>query len=275
MLLPPQRIAEIIINKLQKGPISATNLILEINKVKKASSQAIYKALRILKKEEVVIWHKGEVSLTSMWINKMSRFFALAEYYYSSVPNYLNIKEGEKITYHFNDLIHLDQFGSHIFYSFLSIFKNNNEPVYVYNVHDWFYFFRPENENFLLDSMKSLKYKSLVLLGGNTSFDRLIKKQLSSEFVQCHLLDSPLFGKDNYYFNIFNDFVVEIFLHQDIARDLNSLFYIYKNAEDISTERVNNLLRKAGKSRLVISHNHKKAEKLKKIYKKYFYIKNI
>ena len=121
MLLNDTSIEGLIFKCLDNGPIKTSLLLEKIRKERPhTTKQGTYLALRNLKKEEVVVVHNKHVSFNVRWLKNMENYFALAQRHYFEENvgqnNFLNLKDGEKITYSFNDTAQTDIFWWHALY---------------------------------------------------------------------------------------------------------------------------------------------------------------
>ena len=81
-----------------------------------------------------------------------------------------------------------------------------------------------------------------------------------------------MFKENNYYLNIFGDFLIEVWLDKEIADEVESLYRTATSFDEAAKEKIQKILARQGRMRLVISRNHKKATKLKRILAKDFAI---
>lgn len=132
-----------ILEILKTGPVNTVELI-KIIKKKRANTtkQGIYRVLRLLSKREVVVIHNKEVSLNIRWLNKMNKYYAIAQHYYFQrnigVGHFTNLQPGEKNKYTFRNLSLTDAFWNHIIYILLEI-TDSRENWFGYNSHAWFF----------------------------------------------------------------------------------------------------------------------------------------
>jgi hypothetical protein len=158
---PKRTIEQLLLETLQKGTDSASELIKKISIIRpKTTKQGVYRVLRKLRSEEKIVVHGKSISLSLHWIKNMSEFFSVAQFYYSpkisGSDSFLNVKEKDKIVYFFKNLNLLDSFWSHAFYMFNEIL-NPKEPIFIYNPHEWFAYARQETEQTLIKTMKEKK----------------------------------------------------------------------------------------------------------------------
>lgn len=72
---------------------------------------------------------------------------------------------------------------------------------------------------------------------------------------------------------MFGDFIIEAWIEKDVAEKVDTLF---KEAESFNEEfrtKLQEIVGKKSKTKITISLNKRKADKLKKKFGKYFYIK--
>lgn len=276
-ILKPASIEEYIVKTLQKQAFSGSELLAEIKKFRpRTTKQALYSALRKLTSAEIVVMHNMRISLSSIWITKMAEFFTLAKHFYTKTvttdEGFLNLEDGDRVTYSFKNPNITDIFWGHAV-DILCEITPLSEPYYIYDPHEWFMLAR-ETEAPLLKKIAMTDRQVLILVGGSTFLDKYIIKQFEGTAVQYHPTNELLFDKRNYYVNIFDDFIIEAYLDETTAKKIDDFYTtttVWDHEQEVSLKKI---IADEGKNKLVISRNRKKAEKLKKVFKKYFYIKN-
>lgn len=277
MIYSPKTIEEHILSQLQAGALGTVQLLAKIVEVRSGTTkQAFYQALRKLKEEEVVIVRSKRVSLSHLWIKKMSEYFERVQYSYLDIKQngeeYLNIEDGERISYTFKTYNHADIFWGHAF-GVLSKTINLNKPICIYNPHEWFMIARRDSEKALFDDITKGGRNLFVLVGNSDPLDQLIKLEFDGKFAQYHTLKNGLFQKENYYLNIFGEYLIEAQLDENISKDVDAI-YKKNTGGKISDETINELrllISKKGKNKITISKNKRKSDKLRAIFKKYFF----
>ncbi len=276
MINKPKTIEDYVLSTLQKGSVGTIPLLSQIQGVRPGTTkQAFYQALRKLKKEEVVVIYAKRVSLSNLWINKMSEYFTQAKRNYSSSESpsedFLALSDGEKISYTFRDPHTTDIFWGHAFHILAEQTRNN--PICIYNPHEWFIIAREESEKALFLDIKSRGQKLLVLIGNKNKIDIETGKWFDGNALQYFATEDKLFDKNNYYVNIFGDFIIEAWIDQTTADEIDTF---YKNNESMTEQSLKNLreiVSRKGKNKLTICKNKRKADKLRSIFKKYFLVK--
>lgn len=269
-------IENLICTLLQQGPIETVSLIARIQEVRpKTTKQGVYAALRHLRREEVVVMHHKKASFNVRWLKQAEQFLAIAEQHYVAEDlgrdNFLNLQDGEKIAYFFSSPAETDKFWGHALILLGESSVPGDEPAYLYNPHEWFFIARRESERECFDIITK-KRRLLLTASSRLPLDRAVANEFDGDRSQYHMLERPFFPKNNYYVNIVGDFIIEVWLDPGIAARVESL---YRGTEKVDADTAGELLEIVsgkGRSKLAISRNAKKAERLKKLLRKNFYI---
>ena len=274
-ILKPTSLDEYIIQLLQKKSLSGADLLTEIKKHRPtATKQALYAALRKLKSDEVVVMNNMQISLSSVWVIRMAEFFQTAKYMYtksvSQDDGFLNLADGEKISYSFADAHTADVFWGHAFHLFTEIFPVDRS-LYIYNPHQWFIIAREESEKTLFKSISQTGRRVYVLAGARDDIDVHIASEFNQENTQYHATADTVFEKRNYYINTIGDFIIEAYLDEEVTTRVDQFYKKTKVLNHETHKQLEELVKNSGKTKLVISRNSKKAAKLQKKIGNYFH----
>lgn len=268
-------IEEYILFLLKEGPLKITEVIEKIKRLRpKTTKQGVYYIIRLLKKAEVLVTHKKMVSLNTVWLKKLAAFVSLAENSYLESDNYgggiRQLKNGDKIQYNFKNSLLTDVFWNHIIFQIEAV--TANEPFIAYNPHSWFFLAHPDNEIQVRDLFVSNKRQYLVMAGHKNTLDLSVKQYFDNKLSQYYAQEKALFKKENYYLNIIGNFIVEVWIDQKIEKEIDKFYILYKECGEIEKDKFRQILKDRGKTKLVISRDHNKAEKLKKQLLKPFWL---
>ena len=266
-LVKPKNIEENLLFLLKMGPQKCLDLVAKIKEIRpQTTKQAVYCALRILRDQENIIIAKGTASLNLSWLNEMTNFFESAKGSYvknSNDGSFLRLADKERIKYYFQTVEKADIFWTHATYVLIEQLIDR-EPVFFYNPHEWFLLARNKNEQALIDSFTHKNHPFLLTAGGSTPLDKHIASGFDGTKSQYNMLAKPMFKENNYYLNIFGDFLIEVWLDKEIADEVEKLYQTATSFDENAKEKIQKILSRQGRMRLVISRNHKKATKLKK-----------
>jgi hypothetical protein len=270
----PESIEDHILILLQSGSLSSVELIEEIKKRRpKTTKQGVYLILKRLKKEEIIVIHNKQVSLSTVWLTDMEEFFSKANYSAKSVTTpgnaYLGLRDGEKLQYFFKNPILTDAFWSHVF---LTLFEATSPrlPVLIYNPHEWFILVRRENESELFKRIHARGQELAILAGGKTTLDKIAQEYLKETNCMYSMLDAPLFPKNNYYINVIGDFVIEVWLDKHIMNQVESFYKSHEVCRDEEIKTLQAILMQKGKNKFSITKSKRKADDIRRKFKKYF-----
>lgn len=275
-LLKPKRIEDLIVERLAKGPLRATKLVLEIQRLRHhTTKQAVYAALRQQKAREEVVVYKGTAALNITWLNRLTRFATNAKLHYTSGEatgdDITNLSPGDRITYHFQNPLKADVFWTHAFY-LLAEQAPHSEPVYLYNPHEWFLLARHENETEVIRTVTNQGRQFLLLAGHSTPLDKYVRQYFDGERGQYHTLPRPHFKKNNYYLNVFGNVLLEVWLDKKMSNAIDDFYQRSAAWNGEAGEHLTAILKQNRRLRITISHNKTKAEAYKKFCRKFFYI---
>jgi hypothetical protein len=269
----PQSIEEVVLASLGNKALTGEALLLKAQIIKPSfTKQALYQLLRKLIDRETVVKHGKQFSLSHIWILKMNDFFSLAQKQYGigeqGGNDFFALNDGDKISYSFKSPAEADKFWGHAFNILAGTLKD--EPLYIYNPHEWFFFARKESETFLFNKLQKQNQQVWLLCGGATALDKYTAKYFDGKILQYHMDSEEIFEARNYYLNIFGDYIIEARLDERVAEKVDNFYETHKEVNTSTIQILTNLLN-TGKTILTISRNKKKADKLKKIFTPYFY----
>jgi len=275
-MLDSKKLNQYVLDRLKHGPRIVVKLIEDIKKVRPhTTKQGVYAALRELKKQEVVVMHRKKASLNLKWLNQQSAYFFAARYNYLSdtgAGDFSRLNQGEKIAYHFTKPVLTDAFWCHVLYILIEQQKLNG-PIFLYNPHCWFFICRAESERALRDFISQHHSQYLLTVHGRTPLDRYIINEFDGTASQYYMSERSYFLRPNYYLNIIGDFIIEVWINPRIAGEIERIYHQTKVVDQQTIDKLTALINSRGKSRLVISKDKMKAQKLAKKFSRNFYLK--
>lgn len=274
-MLNNENIEDIILSTLKIGPYKTTAIVEHLKKIRpKTTKQAVYLIFRKLKKEGVITISNKIVALNLMWLKKLENFYEQAHHSYLSKGEnkeyFLNLKEGEKVKYYFNDIRQLDYFWNH---ALMSLIESASDVDLVYVPHYWWSVLEADTEKDFYELFPKLNKKAFILLGGNTPLDR--KFLPYNKNVQIYCLGELINKKTNYHYNVIGDFIIEVLMDEKISQKINKFYVENKEITLENKKELEKMTAQLKKSKFIISHNKRKANKFRARFKKYFFIDSI
>lgn len=245
---------------LQKdSDVPSINNYLESKKVF-VTIQGVYKALRELLAEDVIVKNRHVFSVNNIWKNKLSNLMS------NKKPFFL--EEGEVLQYKFNNIRHLDSFWKHTLIDIQE--EIGSEATFAWLPHQFWWYIegREISEVEYEEQFLKNKIKYFSTIGGTSVLDKTYKVNNQNAFHQIHLENSISLNRRD-HISIIGDYVITTRISSNLSKSIDSL---YKNIleESLLKSELNLLLKKSAKTILIVEKNKSKANKIKSKFKKYF-----
>ncbi len=270
ILANKQSIEDIIIEKLAKNPyIDGVSLVSLVQNVRpKTTKQAVYTALAYLKKNEIVAKIKNKYFLTRIWLSKVNHLFKNKEQFARDAI--FDLGEGESISYHFPSVFTCDTYWAHIF-NLLIEWIPKDRPVFVWNPHEWFTIGRNDVEKNIFKEYQVQNKRGYYLIQGKKELDKEFAKTWKNDHVSITIGDRTSFPH-NYYLNVFDDFIIEVYLDMKLANKIEEFYSIHTKLTSENIIAFENLIKEKYPVRMKISRKKNKALILRKKLSKPFFI---
>jgi hypothetical protein len=268
-------IEETIINTLSKSTYRTTHLLDLIQTKHSISKQAFYSTLRRLKKAQIIFIHQKIVQLNKLWVEMLINFTKdVAHTYdeeYRMESKYLNLEQGERVTYNFNSIEEADIFWNH---AVLLLVKNHDlrKPICVYNPHEWFLKARPETEQLVITKLAEQGALLLYVIGGKTELDKNILQQMNTwhQNVKASLSKKELLPS-NRYINIYGDIIIEMKMPLATSQKIDAWFANGKDSP-LFIKDLQNIIQESANIKFTFSNNPLRAKKLSKQIADHFHV---
>ena len=228
---------------------------------RKVSLQAVYKALRKLCAEEVVLKHKEIYTLNNIWIEKLSSLF-------KNRQAISKLDEGESISYSFKSFEQLDRYWKHI----QGGIDESAGTTYFFCPHQYWWFVpgRRESETRFYENFKKARSPVVLLIGSETPVDKRMRVLLSNPYVQVHATKSHSL-KMTESLTVKGDIIIRTKLSGLVSRKIDEVFLKYSSEKDVEAG-LTQLFRKKTPIKIVMEKNSRKSISLAKKISKYFFI---
>lgn len=277
-LFPKQSLEYAVITHLQLQSWIIVELIEELKKSRpRLTKQAVYQVIRKLRKSEIVIVTSKRISLSSVWVDRMHEFFTAAKYAYEGISGndsltetFLRMEDGDRIVYEFKNPASTDIFWGHASNILRSIMSPNT-PMLIYEPHNWFILARESVEKEIMNRSAAEGHPFYVYVPATTPLDKYAK----SLFTKPHstYLQNVHYFKENFYVNTHGDYIIEVVIDPKTQAEIDNFYNTYTAWSSEAESEIKRIVSHMhGRNKLTISRNAKKAEKYRRIFKKYFLI---
>ncbi|MEK7150519.1 MAG: hypothetical protein AAB736_02835 [Patescibacteria group bacterium] len=272
-LFPSNTLKEKVVYAVARKSRNTNELISHFFKAEGVTKQAVYKALRSLLREEIVIKQRKQVVINSAWLSQMKQLVATGERTIGAdkektIFGPLSFKR--KITLRFKNTESLDIYSGHLLLTLADHFKD--KPFFFFNHHEWFIYDRPLSETYLYETVAEKGYKIFLTLGKNTSLARDFKRKFEKGNVQIAIDDSYKFPITDYLF-VVEDFIIIARYDKKISEDINKLMTETDIMNENEIARLGKILVSCRDARIIIVRNKLRAQKIRRALAKNFVIK--
>lgn len=272
-------IEALVIDCLREGKMTGPEIVSFVaTKRAGTTKQAVYLALRSLMNDEVVVHFKQSYRISDLFLDKVIGYFDYLKSDDAQKTNsepFLNLSDGDSISYSFKTPYITDQFWAHAF-AILTSYTPNEIPIVIYNPHEWFIYAHTESEQKVIDAIiKQGKY-AFFTIGTKTLADIQAKKYFTNEHTQYFIDDTNKtnLGR-NYYLNIFDDYIIEVWLDGKVTQNIDDWYEEVKEVGQNEIEKIETIVKQPGRTKMRISRNKKRAQRLSKQFIKNFYMSNL
>lgn len=279
-LFPALGLGEAIVLELRRGPRDMSVLLRDLRtRGYRVTKQGVYKALRLLRSDEMVFLHAGEASLNLRWLDRLECFVSLTQHAYADpsagAGHFLNLEEGERIVYSFKNPILLDAFWNHVLYLLCEAIPDV-DGWYAYASHCWFMLVREKEEKALYRFLNKRGLRVLYTVAHKTALDRLVAKEFDGDMTQYHMADESPFKARRHHLglvvNVMGDFVIETQYDKRVTSAIEQFYQAHKTVETRYLKELESIVSIPARTRLIITKNAAKARTLRKMFDKQFYI---
>lgn len=258
-----------IIDLLAKNH-SATANWLQIKATKEyrsCSIQAVYKELRNLQANGVVVKIKQEYSLSYSWI--INSIGWIEEIYQKQItksalanllPNGIN-----KQTWHFNDLRRLDDLWIQIL---LTLFEATGEKIaYCWVPHPWFELVHHKQDQAFQRALKRAGNYQYFIIGGDSYLDRHFAKNWSEQVYRYFLVSSSKMPNRSMYINVIGNYIFSFKIDPYTASTIDNLFNNVTANSEIDLAKVVDIFDRGAKVKATLELLPQKSNRLISVFK--------
>lgn len=203
------------------------------------SIQAVYKALRKLQRQGVVVKNKFAYSLRLPWVLDMVTLGEQLNDYSTSPKDLINsFAQAPKTTWRFTSLLKLNDFWSQVLLALLQ--HSRSRTIYAWDPHTWFHLVQTAQEAQFIRSIKLAKSKLVLLVGSNSFLDRWAKQFWLPQVVESHFSIRHFASQQSTYINVIDDYVLTVKLADEATAKINN---IYSNTTSMETLKLPEVIR--------------------------------
>lgn len=263
-------VREFILSELTDGFVEKDVLIDGVVNRLSVTPQAVYKEIRKLVSDDVIINKNKRIGLTLWYIeDQVNTWNQSLEKYTKriSMRGVLDLPKGKSLNLEFKNLKELDTYWTQ---SFIVLEKLISEsfPTYTIVPHDWFYYSKNKSDSYWTHKQSDRKQR--LLITHPFDIDREVIREGRKSTYQYTIGENPLKQNETKYYTLISDWVFEVDLDKDVNEMLTAYISKLGKLNQVDIIEINNILEKRGNFKIKIKHSPVLAAKLTKKVIKYF-----
>jgi hypothetical protein len=235
----------------------------------KLSKASLYRIISQMIEKHVLVKHKDKISLNYSWIPHLLELCKIIKLNYFSNQNIdiINMKDKEKQIFWADSQANLDPIWNNYVIQISKI--STSKQWYSYKAHPWQELATKDTELQVFQSIAKFGSKVSIFYGNNTFLDNYGKSLLTIKNTNTFINTSHTFLESNYALDVCDDYIIECFLDDELAKHFELFFQSVKEKKDFEESIFKEVYKSKRKCKLVFEKNHKKAKKLSKKIQNY------
>lgn len=239
------------------------------------TEQGVYRVLRKLQAESIVVKEKKTYSLRIAWILDMGVLVEQMQETYlhdAYLSDLLPEEDGEKRTWQFNNVIKMHDFWTQLN---IALAKQSKTGIAMnYSPHLWYEFVQKDHERQFYRLFLSYISKSYTVVGNKSFLDRYAASVLGDEFRQStyHLVNpEDAIEKDQaIYIDVIDDYILTVKLDKHMVERIESLYSKATPETDLSSIDVLNIFIHKTKVKMTLRKDERKARVYRRKFERLF-----
>ena len=273
MLIAPHQLLEDYLVRVlaERRSASAKALHEEVcSQFQNYSMPAVYKELRKLQEQGVVLKRKGEFSLSLSWILNLVELTDKMHdvYVESAVDADILPLTSKKTSFTFNSLTRVDDFWIHALFVMLQ--NSSRKTLFQWLPHPWFHLINSHKSFPLHNALRSAGYKVHNIVGGTTFLDMYSKKITTKNVYEFNYSEGPFQKERARYYSVSDEYLFTVHLSEKKAAEIDRFYDSIESFEDYDLSAALNIMTQDAKTLVTIEKNKAKVKKIWNKFVDYF-----
>lgn len=235
------------------------------------SWQNLYRLIKRLTDEDVLVKEQGKISLSWNWVTHLLRFADSVRFHYSggeSVLEGLPQTDGEKINFSSDSLMGLDLVWINILIRLLD--SSEEKEWFAYNSHPWYAIGSLDTETRFFERLVLHGVSVSMVYGNDTFLDRYGEKLLAMQGFQTTINTRTGMRDEGYALWVCGDYLIDVHFPDIIARHFATFFRSVKSLEQFNPELFAGIFMMKAQCQLSVELSKKRAKKERERIKRCF-----
>lgn len=237
------------------------------------SVQGVYRALRKLQSEGVVVKDGENYTIRIAWVLDMGMFIKNVEDKYLQsqyFKNLINIPNKEKVTWNFTSIFKLNDFWSQLAGAVVE--ASSEKILFNYHPHPWFYLIQTFQEYQYIKTSSSHLKKRYTIVGGQEYLDHWVEKFWQGLNIEYYFAPKQKWLTQDRTLNIgmADDFIWYVRCDENITKEIDNLYGKVKTPAELDIHEVMSIFQKKIKGKIIFQRNARLVHGYKQKFKRLF-----
>lgn len=234
------------------------------------SHQAIYKELKKLMSQGIVVRRSKRYYLQASWIMNMHELTTTIYSRFLDKPQIDELLPEYGLTYRwsFRSLMDADNFWGHLLVVLLKHCKSR--ALFEFISHPWYELIHHHKENLFRDTLKRTKKRLYLVLRDHSSLSNKCLDFWTPDICEFSSAPGPFAFRSGLALNLMDDYIIELRLPPKLQQEIDHIFQSYEVDSKLVPSKVFQTFKSPAKVSISISHNPVKAKRLRRNFVEYF-----
>ena len=248
-------------------------LFLQKNK-KKITIQAFYALIRKMIDQRILVKEGQALLIDASWVAALTKFADTVQAtYLSNETAGANtvLRPGEKRDIVFENVMAMDNFWTNAL--IIALYRTKEDKsitdrnVCGYNYHSWFQIARIEQEQALAEAYEQTGMGYYVVSGSRLFLDKAVADSIETKGFHYTTIEPNGALGVNYYLAVVGDVIFETALPHYIHELMEKIYEKTKNIAEFDRQEILRIIQLPARTTLTITHDKKRADKLRQSIK--------
>lgn len=234
------------------------------------SVATLYRLLKELENEQVIVRSHGRIQLNSVWVSHIARFVenarALQEKNVTGTQELTNLRDEERMTLVADSLQDLDPAWNHALVELARI--ESNRTWYMYNSHPWYSIGMRSTEQRLYEGLSNEGIQSRMIYGNDTFLDRYGARAIRVKGIKSVCTNRSPLPHEGYALWLCGDYLVDCVMPEAISAYFGFFFKTVRSIDQFDPAHFAYVFRMRAKCTLNIRKDISEAKRIRKMLEK-------
>ena len=263
LLSASENLEDFIVRTLAARPSASVSELHEYicGSYRRYSTAALYKELRKLQEQGVVVRRKDQLSLSLSWVFNLVELCDSMYDTHIAAPSAGEIlpEPGEIKSFTFSTLAKVDDFWVHAMLIMLQ--HSKTKRLFQWIPHPWFYLVNSHKSFPFHNALRTAGARIDNIIGGNTFLDRYGQRITTAGVYELNYAPSKFQDIRNLYFSVSDTYMLTVHLSKRKAEEIDAFYDSIRSIDQVDVPRVVDLTTRDARTKVTIERKPAKVRK--------------